>query len=181
MYKVVQIWPGLIVCKQVTVCPGYIWTTLYVAVCVYSLDSLLRFFLVGDFSLSFLSFPVTLSFLLFSVSLLVLIYFLSVLFFRVHFHSLVLPVLSVASVPLRMRGSLWRTGKLSVQCQGLAGLYPQIAWVAVTAVKSGQAVGACSIQGSSGNPLATGCTPQAAGMQHIPATYVYMFSLSLKW
>jgi hypothetical protein len=29
MYKVVQIWPGLIVCKQVTVCPGHIWTTLY--------------------------------------------------------------------------------------------------------------------------------------------------------
>jgi hypothetical protein len=28
-YKVVQIWPGLIVCKQVTVYPGYIWTTLY--------------------------------------------------------------------------------------------------------------------------------------------------------
>jgi hypothetical protein len=30
MYKVVQIWPGLIVCKQATVCPGHIWTTLYV-------------------------------------------------------------------------------------------------------------------------------------------------------
>jgi hypothetical protein len=29
-YKVVQIWPGLFVCKQVTVCPGHIWTTLYV-------------------------------------------------------------------------------------------------------------------------------------------------------
>jgi hypothetical protein len=29
MYKVVQIWPGLFVCKQVTVCPGPIWTTLY--------------------------------------------------------------------------------------------------------------------------------------------------------
>jgi hypothetical protein len=29
IYKVVQIWPGLIVCKQVTVCPGHIWTTLY--------------------------------------------------------------------------------------------------------------------------------------------------------
>jgi hypothetical protein len=28
-YKVVQIWPGLILCKQVTVCPGHIWTTLY--------------------------------------------------------------------------------------------------------------------------------------------------------
>jgi hypothetical protein len=27
---VVQIWPGLFVCKQVTVCPGYIWTTLYI-------------------------------------------------------------------------------------------------------------------------------------------------------
>jgi hypothetical protein len=32
IYKVVQIWPGLFVCKQVTVCPGHIWTTLYVAV-----------------------------------------------------------------------------------------------------------------------------------------------------
>jgi hypothetical protein len=29
MYKVVQIWLGLFVCKQVTVCPGHIWTTLY--------------------------------------------------------------------------------------------------------------------------------------------------------
>jgi hypothetical protein len=29
MYKVVQIWPGRFVCKQVTVCPGHIWTTLY--------------------------------------------------------------------------------------------------------------------------------------------------------
>jgi hypothetical protein len=29
MYKVVQIWPGLIVCKRVTVCRGHIWTTLY--------------------------------------------------------------------------------------------------------------------------------------------------------
>ena len=28
-YKVVQIWPGLFVCKQVTVCAGHIWTTLY--------------------------------------------------------------------------------------------------------------------------------------------------------
>jgi hypothetical protein len=26
---VVQIWPGRFVCKQVTVCPGHIWTTLY--------------------------------------------------------------------------------------------------------------------------------------------------------
>jgi hypothetical protein len=31
-YKVVQIWPGLFVCKQVTVCPGNIWTTLYILV-----------------------------------------------------------------------------------------------------------------------------------------------------
>jgi hypothetical protein len=30
IYKVVQIWPGLFMCKQVTVCPGYIWTTLYI-------------------------------------------------------------------------------------------------------------------------------------------------------
>ena len=29
-YKVVQIWPGLIVCKRVTVCPGHIWTALYI-------------------------------------------------------------------------------------------------------------------------------------------------------
>jgi hypothetical protein len=29
MYKVVQIWPGLFLCKQVTVCPGNILTTLY--------------------------------------------------------------------------------------------------------------------------------------------------------
>ena len=28
-YKVVQIWPGRFVCKEVTVCPGLIWTTLY--------------------------------------------------------------------------------------------------------------------------------------------------------
>jgi hypothetical protein len=28
-YKVVQIWRELIVCKQVTVFPGHIWTTLY--------------------------------------------------------------------------------------------------------------------------------------------------------
>jgi hypothetical protein len=28
LYKVVQIWPGRFVCKQVTVCPGHIWTTL---------------------------------------------------------------------------------------------------------------------------------------------------------
>jgi hypothetical protein len=27
LYKVVQIWPELFVCKQVTVCPGHIWTT----------------------------------------------------------------------------------------------------------------------------------------------------------
>jgi hypothetical protein len=34
-YKVVKIWPGLFVCKQVTVCPGHIWTTLYyIFVCV---------------------------------------------------------------------------------------------------------------------------------------------------
>jgi hypothetical protein len=30
LYKAVQIWPGLFVCKQVTVCPGHIWTTLYI-------------------------------------------------------------------------------------------------------------------------------------------------------
>jgi hypothetical protein len=27
---VVQIWPGLFVCKEVTACPGHIWTTLYI-------------------------------------------------------------------------------------------------------------------------------------------------------
>ena len=32
-YKVVQIWPGLFVCKQVTVFPGHIWTTLYFVGC----------------------------------------------------------------------------------------------------------------------------------------------------
>jgi hypothetical protein len=32
-YKVVQIWPGIFVCKQVTVCPGHIWTTLYL-ICI---------------------------------------------------------------------------------------------------------------------------------------------------
>jgi hypothetical protein len=31
MYKVVQIWPRLTVCKLVTVCPGHIWTTLYIS------------------------------------------------------------------------------------------------------------------------------------------------------
>jgi hypothetical protein len=30
MYRVVQIWPGRLVCKQVTVCPSHIWTTLYI-------------------------------------------------------------------------------------------------------------------------------------------------------
>jgi hypothetical protein len=30
-YKVVQIWPEQFVCKQVTVCPGHIWTTLYMS------------------------------------------------------------------------------------------------------------------------------------------------------
>jgi hypothetical protein len=29
-YKVIQIWPGRFVSKQVTVCPGHIWTTLYI-------------------------------------------------------------------------------------------------------------------------------------------------------
>jgi hypothetical protein len=29
IYNVVQIWLGRFVCKQVTVCPGHIWTTLY--------------------------------------------------------------------------------------------------------------------------------------------------------
>jgi hypothetical protein len=30
MYRVVQIWLGRFVCKQVTVCPDHIWTTLYI-------------------------------------------------------------------------------------------------------------------------------------------------------
>jgi hypothetical protein len=30
MYKVVQIWPGRFVCKQVAVCPAHIWTTFYI-------------------------------------------------------------------------------------------------------------------------------------------------------
>jgi hypothetical protein len=38
MYKVVQIWPGLFVYKQVTVCPGHIWTTLYFFFTVWTLD-----------------------------------------------------------------------------------------------------------------------------------------------
>jgi len=29
MYKVVQIWPGLFVCKSGDISPGHIWTTLY--------------------------------------------------------------------------------------------------------------------------------------------------------
>jgi hypothetical protein len=29
-YKVVQIWPGLIVCEQAAISPGHIWTTLYI-------------------------------------------------------------------------------------------------------------------------------------------------------
>ena len=30
MYKMVQIWPGLFVCKQAGYIPGHIWTTLYI-------------------------------------------------------------------------------------------------------------------------------------------------------
>jgi hypothetical protein len=32
LYKVVQIWLGRFVCKQVTVCPGHILTTLYICI-----------------------------------------------------------------------------------------------------------------------------------------------------
>ena len=39
VYNVVQIWPGLIVCKQVTVYPGNIWTTLYISTNSLSRDS----------------------------------------------------------------------------------------------------------------------------------------------
>ena len=39
-YKVVQIWPGLFVCKQVTVCPGHIWTTLYLHAALIFMRSL---------------------------------------------------------------------------------------------------------------------------------------------
>jgi len=35
IYKVVQIWPGLFVCKSGDISPGHIWTTLYMYfVCV---------------------------------------------------------------------------------------------------------------------------------------------------
>jgi hypothetical protein len=43
IYKVVQIWPGLILCKQVTVCPGHIWTTLFFH--TFFFLNLFRFFL----------------------------------------------------------------------------------------------------------------------------------------
>jgi hypothetical protein len=36
-HKVVQIWPGLFVCKQVIVCSGHIWTTLYMPSCLKTL------------------------------------------------------------------------------------------------------------------------------------------------
>jgi hypothetical protein len=42
---VVQIWPGLIVCKQVTACPGHIWTTLYFFLSASTLKSHSRVFL----------------------------------------------------------------------------------------------------------------------------------------
>ena len=42
-YKVVQIWPGLFVCKQVTVCPGHIWTTLYISCSSVPMTALLNF------------------------------------------------------------------------------------------------------------------------------------------
>jgi hypothetical protein len=41
-YKVVQIWPGRFVCKQVTVCPGHIWTTLYLNARQYTYNVYLR-------------------------------------------------------------------------------------------------------------------------------------------
>ena len=42
-YKVVQIWPGRFVCKQVTVFPGHIWTTLYMYIpCVAGYHGLYR-------------------------------------------------------------------------------------------------------------------------------------------
>jgi hypothetical protein len=34
-YKVVQIWPGLFVCKQSVISPGHIWTTLYFCVLTF--------------------------------------------------------------------------------------------------------------------------------------------------
>jgi hypothetical protein len=40
---VVQIWPGLIVCKQVTVCPDHIWTTLFIPEFLVSLFTILFF------------------------------------------------------------------------------------------------------------------------------------------
>jgi hypothetical protein len=39
-YKVVQIWPGLFVCKQVTVCPGHIWTILYLGTTLTNQNSI---------------------------------------------------------------------------------------------------------------------------------------------
>jgi hypothetical protein len=44
IYKVVQIWPRLFVCKQVTVCPGHIWTTLY----IYIMEDRLYFIVKGS-------------------------------------------------------------------------------------------------------------------------------------
>jgi hypothetical protein len=45
---VVQIWLGLIVCKQVTVCPGHIWTTLYYKCSVYKPSVFTRNFSCED-------------------------------------------------------------------------------------------------------------------------------------
>ena len=65
MYKVVQIWPGLFLCKQVTACPGHIWTTLYlISSCslLRNMDSILTRslqFLLQTHSLSSFLLPVT--------------------------------------------------------------------------------------------------------------------------
>jgi hypothetical protein len=45
IYKVVQMWPGLFVCKQVTVCPDHIWTTLYYNLLYFIYCSMYRRFL----------------------------------------------------------------------------------------------------------------------------------------
>jgi hypothetical protein len=54
IYKVVQIRPGRFVCKQVTVCPGHIWTTLYEI-----LASCLPLVWIDLFSMDSLSLPAT--------------------------------------------------------------------------------------------------------------------------
>jgi hypothetical protein len=51
---VVQIWPGRFVCKQVTVCPSHIWTTLYYCSCECTTEFWNSFFSYGKFSAIFM-------------------------------------------------------------------------------------------------------------------------------